>query len=457
MHRLDEETIKLEHQVLQYVRERVAMQPPPLDGTASYEALASRYGPSITAEGIGGEEALSRFINTYAPATLSTDHPRFLAFVPVAPSKAAVLFDLVVSASSISGTSWLEAAGAVYCENEALAWLVGLAGLPESAGGTFVSGGSLANLSGLHAARQCLKEKRGGLRPDRWRVIASEEAHSSIVTAANLMDVEVVQVPVDFPGKMTGKHLESVLATLSEEELSSVIAVVATAGTTNAGLVDELSTITEVAKRYDLWVHVDGAYGGAALASRERARFAGIENVDSLVVDPHKWLFAPFDAAAIIYRDPQYAHRALTQEAAYLDDMNNTTDWNPSSYGYHLTRRVRGMPFWFSLATYGTRKYHEAIDRTIEISRWTAEEIDRREYLEMAVEPELSVVVFRRKGWTSEDYDQWCALALRDEVGFVLPTTFRGEKLLRFCFVNPLTDEDDVRAILDTMAWDPAR
>jgi len=115
------------------------------------------------------------------------------------------------------------------------------------------------------------------------------------------------------------------------------------------------------------------------------------------------------------------------------------------------------MPFWFSLATYGTRKYHEAIDRTIEISRWTAEEIDRREYLEMAVEPELSVVVFRRKGWTSEDYDQWCALTLRDEVGFVLPTTFRGEKLLRFCFVNPLTDEDDVRAILDTMAWDPAR
>ncbi|MHB8189491.1 MAG: pyridoxal phosphate-dependent decarboxylase family protein [Ferrimicrobium sp.] len=455
MHRLDDETIRLEQEIIQYVRERIAMQPPPLDGTRSLAELQDLFGPSVTEEGLGGSEALRRFVEGYAPATLSTDHPRFLSFVPVAPTKASILFDLVVSASCISGTSWLEAAGAVFCENEALRWLADLANLPSTAGGTFVSGGSLANLSGLHAARQRLKERLGGRRPDRWRLIASEEAHSSIVTAANLMDVEVVVVSVDYPGRLTGEALASRIAELQPHELESVIAVVATAGTTNAGIVDDLGTISMVTAAHDLWLHVDAAYGGAALASDQRWRFDGIENANSVVIDPHKWLFAPFDAAAIIYREPEYAHRALTQEAAYLDDMNKDSEWNPSSYGYHLTRRVRGLPFWFSLATYGTQRYREAINESIELAQWTAREIERRDYIELLVEPDLSVVVFRRSGWDSAQYDVWSARALRDEVGFVLPTTYQGEKVLRLCFVNPTTDKDDVRAILDTLAWDP--
>lgn len=191
MHRLDEETLQLEKAIVQYALERVALQPPPLDGPKSEAELEALYGPNVTEDGIGGEEALRRFIEGYAPATLSSDHPRFLAFVPVAPTKAAVLFDMVVAASCISGTSWLEAAGAVHCENEALRWLADLAGMPASAGGTFVSGGSLANLSGLHAARQRMKERRDFQRPDRWRVLSSHEAHSSIASAASLMDLEV--------------------------------------------------------------------------------------------------------------------------------------------------------------------------------------------------------------------------------------------------------------------------
>ena len=457
MHRLDEETLQLEKAIVQYALERVALQPPPLDGPKSEAELQALYGPNVTEEGIGGEEALRRFIEGYAPATLSSDHPRFLAFVPVAPTKASILFDMVVAASCISGTSWLEAAGAVHCENEALRWLADLAGMPASAGGTFVSGGSLANLSGLHAARQRVKERRDFQRPDRWRVLSSHEAHSSIASAASLMDLEVIYVPTGPDSKLTGANLEKVWSELSEEVRESIVAVVATAGTTNAGLVDDLRSVSMFTRENDLWLHVDGAYGGAALASKERWRFEGIEFADSLVIDPHKWLFAPFDAAAILYREPKYAKHALTQEAAYLDDINKAEEWNPSSYGYHLSRRVRGLPFWFSLAVNGTRRYQEGIQASIDLSRTTVAEIQRRDYLELVMEPELSVVLFRRTGWDPDHYDRWSMQALHDGVGFVLPTEHHGEKVLRFCFVNPLTTLDDVRAILDSLAWEPRR
>jgi len=455
VHRLDEETRALATAVTRYALERISLQPPPLDGSRSEAELQSLYGDNITDEGIGGTEALRRFIDGYAPATLSADHPRFLAFVPVAPTRASILFDMVVSASCISGTSWIEASGAIHCENEALRWLADLAGLPPTAGGTFVSGGSLANLSGLHAARQRAKERAHGGRPDRWRLIASSEAHSSIASAANLMDLELLVAEADWQGRLSAKGLEALWSTLGEEERGSVVAVVATAGTTNAGIVDDLESVSEFALAHDLWLHVDGAYGGAALLSSERDRFRGIERANSLVIDPHKWLFAPFDAAAILYAEPSYAKRALTQEAAYLEDMNRVEEWNPSSYGYHLTRRVRGLPFWFSLATHGTRRYREAVQASVDLARACAREIEQRDYLELVMEPELSVVLFRRLGWSPELLEKWSAQALADGVAFVLPTEHRGERVLRFCFVNPVTDLDDVRAILDTLAWDP--
>ncbi len=455
MHRLDEETLKLEREIINYALERVAMQPPPLDGPRSEADLAALFASNITEEGVGGHEALRRFIEGYAPATLSSDHPRFLAFVPVAPTKASILFDMVVSASCISGTSWLEAAGAIHCENEAIGWLAELAGMPPGSGGTFVSGGSLANLSGLHAARQRLKERRNFVRPDRFRILASEEAHSSIASAANMMDLELILVQSPYPGRLDRKSLESRWNQLTKDERESVIAVVATAGTTNTGLIDDLASVGSFAQDNDLWMHVDAAYGGAALNSFMRPHFDGIELADSFIVDPHKWLFAPFDAAAIIYKEPEYAQRALTQEAGYLDEINRDTAWNPSSYGYHLSRRVRGLPFWFSLATYGTRRYREAVESSLDLARATAREVERRDYLELALEPELSVVVFKRNGWPMELYQRWSMQALRDEVGFILPTTFQGSPAVRLCFVNPTTTIQDVKAILDTLAWEP--
>jgi len=456
MHVFGPDTERLADAVLGYAVERIRMEPT-LDGPRSLAALTAAAGTSITPTGIGGEEALRRWVEVLAPACISQDHPRALSFVPSAPTEAAVLFDLVVGASSIYAGSWLEGAGAIYAENEALRWIADLAGLPEGAGGCFVTGGSAGNLSALVAARHTAARRRadeGRTRPARWKVACSTEAHSSVAAAARVMDVDVLDVPTDERGRLTGPALA---ATLDAEGsgVEDVFAVVATAGTTNAGMVDDLAGVAEVCGRHDLWLHVDGAYGGAALAAPSvRSHFDGIERADSLVVDPHKWLFAPFDCAALVYRRPELARAAHTQSAAYLEVLHEpgpVNEWNPSDYAHHLSRRARGLPFWFSLATWGTDAYRDALERTLEVARDIARVIGHRAGFELVMEPVLSVVMFRRVGWAREDYRAWSARMLADQVSLTVPSSWRGEPVMRFCIVNPRTTVDDLTGILDSM------
>ena len=206
-----------------------------------------------------------------------------------------------------------------------------------------------------------------------------------------------------------------------------------------------------------IWFHVDAAYGGAGLAAPSvRDRFRGIERADSFIVDPHKWLFAPYDCCALVYRDPTVAHGVFRQEAGYLDTVNQAnaewSEWNPADYAYHLSRRARGLPLWFSLATYGTDAYRDAVERVLALTRETAEEIRTRDELELLMDPELSVVLFRRRGWGDADYEAWWRRLLEAQIAFVQPTAWKGEKLARLCFVNPRTTIDHVRAVLGTMS-----
>ena len=197
MHGLTNETEQLAHQVLELVLARQRQDPWPIGGVATAEELAERVGSTITPDGLGGSEVLRRWVEELAPATVAADHPRYLAFIPHAPTEVAVLFDLLVGASGIYAGSWLEAAGAVYAENDALRWLADLAGFPAGSGGAFVPGGTLGNLSALHAARDAALRRRGGVRPARWQIATSAEAHSSVAQAARVLDVDVIDVPVD--------------------------------------------------------------------------------------------------------------------------------------------------------------------------------------------------------------------------------------------------------------------
>ena len=453
MHRHDASTEVLTQAVLRYAVDRVRLDPPPLDGPRTADDLRAVAGQTVTEGGIGGLEALRVFGDVLAPACISVDHPRFFSFVPAAPTEAAVLFDLVVGASSVYGGSWLEGAGAVFAENEALRWIADLAGLPADAGGVFVSGGTAGNLSALIAARWKWRHDAGG-RFDRTRglIVTSQGAHSSIVQAGQAMDCDVIGVPVDDDGRMTGDALRQVVDALTDDELDRVFAVVATSGTTNVGVVDRLDAAADVCEQLGVWFHVDGAYGGAALAAPSvRERFVGVERADSFIVDPHKWLFAPFDSCALLYRDPRIAKAAHTQRAEYLDVLHDDDDWNPSDYAHHLSRRARGLPLWFSLATHGTDAYRDAVETTLATTRLAAELIRAAEHLELLLEPELSIVLFRRRGWTAHEYAAWSDQQLLAEEAFVVPTTWRGETALRICIVNPLTTSDDIAALVDSL------
>ncbi len=431
-----------------YAEERIRMEPP-LDRVRTPEDLDAALGTTITPGGVGGAEAMRLFTEELAPACLSVDHPRYLSFIPCAPSDASVVFDLVVGASSIYAGSWLEGSGAVWAENQALRWVADLVGMPERAGGVFVPGGTIGNLSALVAARAAARERAtAGVRP--WRVAATAGAHSSIASACEVMDAELVGVPGDDAWRLTGRELRRVLEAAGPE---TFFAVVATAGTTNFGIIDDLESVAAVCREYGLWFHVDGAYGGAGLvAPSVRERYAGVEHCDSFIVDPHKWLFAPFDCCALLYREPSLARAAHTQRASYLDVLTEAPEWNPADYSVGLTRRARGLPLWFSLVVNGTDAYTAAVERTLEVARFAEAEVVRRPELELVRARDLSVVVFRRLGWTAADYHAWSDRMLADEFAFVVPTSHDGETLARFAVVNPATTEDDITAILDTMA-----
>jgi glutamate/tyrosine decarboxylase-like PLP-dependent enzyme len=425
---------------------RVVRHTDPLSTARPASELLADAGPTITARGIGADAALDVFDRVLEPATRSQDDPMNLAYIAAAPTRAAIAFDLVTSAANIFGGLWEAGAGAIYAENEALAWIVGMLGWPEGAGGCFVSGGTSGNLSALMTARETAKTRRGGRPAGGWQLACTDAAHSSIRSAAKALDVDVVEVPMDGRGHLTGAALRTVL-----ERSPDVFAVVASAGTTNEGVVDDLAEVAEVAREFGVWLHVDGAYGGAGLAAPSvRALYDGIELADSFIVDPHKWLFAPYDCCALLYREPALARATHSQHASYLDHVDRES-WNPSELALHLTRRARGLPLWFSLATHGTDRYRDAIERSLATSREVAAAIRESGHLRLVREPELSVVLFERVGWEPADYSEWSRAAAAAGTMLCVPTTWNGRTVLRFAFVNPATEAERVIDVLETL------
>ncbi len=450
MHTYDDNAAELVDSLTRMSRERLEMAAP-LDTTRTPDDLLDVCGQTVTPGGIGAA-ATAMWEDILGPACLSVDHPRYLSFIPGAPTKAAAAFDMLVGASSVYGGSWLEGSGSVFAENQALRWVADLAGFPADAGGVFVQGGTIGNLSALVAARSAALHYRGS-RPERWAVLLTDETHSSVKHALeSVMDVDVVLLPGDERGRLTGATVREWVGQASAEELDAVFAVVGTAGTTNLGVVDDLEGLAEIASEQGWWFHVDGAYGAAGLAAPSvRDLFKGIERADSFIVDPHKWLFAPYDCCALIYRDPVLARAAHTQRAGYLDPVTVEGEWNPSDFAIQLTRRGRGLPFWFSLAANGTDAYRDAVEQTLAVTRAGRDLIERAEHLRLLVEPDLSVLIFERVGWEAADYDAWSKRLLEDQFAFVTPTRHHGAVCTRFAIVNPLTTAADLAAIIETM------
>ena len=378
MHGFDDDTDALGEAVLRYAAERLRLDPVPLDGPRSKEELDAVAGETITPDGMGGLAALKLFEEELAPACLSTDHPRYLSFIPCAPTEAAVMFDLVVGASSIYGGSWLEGAGAVYAENAGAA-LGRRPGRPAPVG-----------RRGLRARRHGRQPVGPRRPPAPWRGSGTPRpagaAPRPTKVAAPGQRALLDRVRLRGHGRRVRRRrgrrppaavrCRPCARSLEADGPDTFFAVVATSGTTNFGIVDDLASVAEVCRST-----ASGSTSTArtAVPASPRPRcatcYAGIEHADSFIVDPHKWLFAPFDCCALLYREPALARAAHTQKASYLDVLTDAPDWNPTDYAVGLTRRARGLPFWFSLATHGTRAYTEAVERTLEVTRFAEAEI----------------------------------------------------------------------------------
>ena len=453
MHQVDQTTEQMVRSVLAYAENRLRMDPVPLDkGTQEAAVLYRLLNGVIRDRGRAPDEVLGIYSSVIAPSIISADSPRFLGFIPAAPTKASLLFDMLISCASIQGISWLEASGAIAAENTVLRVIADEAGLPPSAGGCFVSGGSAGNLSALAVARETTKRRLGDEAAGRrLRVVVGTDAHSSIVNTLRLleMDALVVETP---DHRLTA---EAVAAALDENpDVSDVAAVVCTSGTTNGGIIDDLAGVGEIAAQRGWWFHVDGAYGGSGIFARSlRDKYTGIEQADSFILDPHKWLFTPFDCCALIYRQPELARAVHTQDASYLDVIHvSEGEWNPTDYAHHLTRRARGLPLWFSMAVYGLDAYRDAIEAAVQLARDTADLIKTTPHLELIREPDLGVVLFRRVGWEPADYNKWAQALHDEEIAFVPPTKWEGETVGRFVFLHPETSMELVKEILDRTA-----
>lgn len=400
---------------------------------------------AITPSGLGVDRAWERFEGAVADHTVALDGPRYLGFIPMSPAAAAIWMDAVVGATSFAAESWLEAAGAVAAENQALDYLRELAGMPAGSGGAFCSGGSIGNLSALAVGRDVADGRR--------LVAVADTAHASVENSLRLLGLEALVVPTGPDGRFTGRALADTLAASGRADELAI--VVASAGSTNAGVVDDLRGLADIANANTAWFHVDGAYGGAALLLDEcSGLFDGLADADSLIIDPHKWLFSTAGSCAVLYREPHLAASTHTQHGPYIDVLH-TTDaaetWNPSDYAYQLTRRASGLPFWFTLVLHGTDALTDAVRTPMTTTAYAVAQLRSIPDVEVILEPELTVVLFRKAGWDRARWQQWSADLLADQTAFVAPTTWKGETVGRLVFLHPLTTNAIVDEVIDTL------
>ena len=455
MHKTDIDLVEMTLDVMKYTINRISTTEASIGKPKSEVELKALVGETITEKGVGGEVAFNLWKKHLMKANVPIDHPRHLAFVPAAPTRAAIMFDLVTSASSIHGAYWMEGAGGIFCENEAMKWIVSLTGMPKGAFGVFTSGGTAANLSAMVTAREHWRENLDFIG-EKGLIITSIGAHSSIKAMAKVIDVDVLLV--DTEDMLIGTALQRTINNLTKHERKRLFAVVATGGTTNAGIIDDLKGIASVCEKENLWFHVDAAYGGGALvADSVRHLFNGIEKADSITIDPHKWMFSPYDCGSVIYKKPELAKKAHAQEGSYLEIFKDegAHGFNPSDYQIQLTRRVRGLPLWFSLATHGTDRYKQAVERGIELAQIAGKMIEDMTHVELVRAPSLSCVLYRRIGWKPEDYTHWTYENHKKGFALVTPTKWKigdtYETVSRFCFINPDTTENDIKMILESM------
>ena len=386
------------------------------------------------------------------------NHPRFFGFVPGPASCVSWLGDIMTAAYNIhAGGSRL--APTVNCiEQNVIHWLTGLAGFGEKAGGVFVSGGSMANITALTAARdRKLTEETLHL----GTAYVSDQTHSSVAKGLRIIGItpgRLRVIPTDDHYRMR----TDLLADAIEEDITNNLipfVVVGTAGTTNTGSIDPLREIAAVCRKHDMWFHIDGALGGSVLLSKNhRDMLDGVELADSLSWDAHKWLFQTYGCAAILVNDVADLERSFAVTPEYLRDLDNSNDMlNMYDIGIELTRPARGLKLWLTLQVLGSELMGSAIDQGFQLARWAQEAVESKENWETVAPAQMAMFNFR---YAPEDLDEEQKNEINERIsarlnesGYaaIFTTVLKGKTVLRLCAIHPETTRDDIQTTISML------
>jgi aromatic-L-amino-acid/L-tryptophan decarboxylase len=407
------------------------------------------------------DEILERLERDVLPFASRDGHPRFFGFVPFAGTWPGALGDLIASGSNLYAGSWMESAGVSQVELEVLGWFKDWIGYPPEAAGSLVSGGSAGNLTALACAREALA---GPMRDDLVLYV-SDQAHSSIARAARMLGFRPEQVrvlPCDERFRLTPETLGAAITADLARGLTPFCAV-AQGGATNTGSVDPLEGLAEVCHEHGAWLHVDAAYGGfAALA--DPGLLPGLAHADSVTLDPHKWLYQPFECGCVLVRDGQALRNAFEILPDYLRDAEaDAEEVNFSDLGLQLTRSARALKLWVSLRYFGLEAFREAIRRSLEVAAAAARRVEESQTLELMAPPSLGVVCFRRRDLDEASNAGLVSALERSGTGLISTTRLHGRFALRMCVLNHQSTREDVEAVLafletaEPQAPEPAR
>lgn len=388
-------------------------------------------------------ELLSKLEKNIFTNILHVDHPRFFAFVPGPNNFMSTMADTLASGFNVFNGSWLGGSAAAAIELEVIGWFRQFCGLPEAAGGLFVSGGSVANMTALLAARNALLENRVA----GATVYFSDQTHSSVERALRVIGFAPDQLRKLKSEENFRLAPERLRAAVTSDRAAGCrpFCVIANAGTTNTGAVDPMPDLADFCAQEKMWLHVDGAFGAAAILSgRGQAALRGLERADSISLDPHKWLFQSFECGCVLVRDAALLKSAFQIMPDYLRDVHReTAEINPCDYGIQLTRSFRALKVWLSLHTFGLNAFRDAITRGFELAEVAEMELRGRDGWEVLTPAQMATVCFRF-GTDDSVQTRLIEKMLRDGYAFLTSTVLKGVVALRLCTINPRTTKDDI-------------
>ncbi len=393
---------------------------------------------------------LARLETDVFPNNLHVDHPRFFAFVPGPGNFVSTMADALASGFNVFNGTWLGGSAAAALELNVIDWFRGFCGFPDTAGGLFVSGGSMANLTALHAARRT----KLGDQVQNATIYFSDQTHYSIERALRVIGFAPQQFRKITSDDRFRLPLESLRDAIRSDKEAGLrpFCVIANAGTTNTGAVDPLADLADLCAEENIWLHADGAYGAAAIiCERGKTKLAGLERVDSLSLDPHKWLFQPFECGCVLVRDAALLKAAFQLMPEYMRDVHrHTAETNMADYGVQLSRGFRALKVWLSMNTFGLAAFRDAVTRSFELAEFAEAELRRRSNCEVLSPAEMAIVAFR---FGKDDALQTRLVEemLRDGFAFLTSTTLKGVTALRLCTINPRTTEDDIVRTIDRL------